>query len=166
MKKYLLILLLVSITGCAQKQAENTIRLIPKDYIGPVLVIFNQQEGEAKEYEGDKRVYKIPENGVLKTQFEPNYGVQKHEYYYVDNNGKRTEIPFVNVYDKDALKSIKNKDGIYAYWEQALGEGLNVSADSEKSKVEPARTFYIGNLKDIDKEYREQLNFTFKHHKN
>jgi hypothetical protein len=160
------LLLLLTITSCAQ-EAEDTIRLIPEGYQGTVLIIFNQEDGTPKEYEGGKRVYKIPENGILKTQFKPNYGVQKHEFFYVNNKGERTEIPFV-VTQNEKEFSEKSNDKIYAYLEQTLGK---VEKYDPKTKellytIQPARTFYVGNLIDIDKDYQEQLNFTFKHHKN
>ena len=73
------LLLLLTITGCAQ-EAEDTIRLMPEGYQGPVLIIFNQKYGTPKEYEGDKRLYRIPENGILITQYGPNYGMQKQQF--------------------------------------------------------------------------------------
>ena len=165
MKVYLVIMLLaLSFTSCAQKKAEDTIRLIPEGYIGPVLVIFNQKNGEPKEYEGDKRVYRIPKNGVLRTQFEPNYGVQHHQYFYIDRNGSRSEIRFVAVQDKDSLANIVDKSKIYAYREQAIGEGLQVISEEDKQVLPPARSFYIGHLTNTENTAREQMNFTLKYH--
>lgn len=159
------LILLVSVMSCGQK-TEDTVRLIPKGYKGSVLVIFNQENGEPKEYENGKRVYRIPENGVLKTQFEPNYGVQNHQFFYVNKEGNRTEIPFVLVQNKEVLSEIKDdKKIVYAYFENTIGEGFGINDNNEEYSIPPARTFYIGNLKDVDKDYREQLNFTFKHHK-
>ncbi|QMU65411.1 MAG: hypothetical protein GKR88_14710 [Flavobacteriaceae bacterium] len=62
--------------SCTYRKAEDIIRLIPEGYIGPVLVVFDQKNGEPKEYEDGKRVYRIPKSGVLKTQFGSNYGFQ------------------------------------------------------------------------------------------
>lgn len=158
------ILLLLTITGCTQ-EAEDTIRLIPEGYTGSVLIIFKQEDGKPREYEDGKRVYKIPDNGVLKTQFEPNYGVQTHQFFYVDKEGNRTEIPFVLVQNKAVLKEVKDKEKVYAYFENTIGEGFGVDSNNVEYSIPPARTFYIGNLKDIDKKHKELLNFTFKHHK-
>ena len=93
-KKLKYFVILICVCSCAQQKAEDTVRLIPEGYIGSVLVIFNQENGEPKEYEEGKRIYRIPENGVLKTQFEPNYGMQNHQFFYVDKKRSRTEIPF------------------------------------------------------------------------
>ena len=161
-------ILLICINSCAQQKAEDTIRLIPEGYMGSVLIIFNQADGQPKEYEDDKRIYRIPDNGILKTQFKPNYGVQNHQFFYVDKGGDRTEIPFVAVQDEQALSQVRGNEKTYAYWEQALGKGEKYDPKTKEllSVKQPARAFYIGKLKDIDKDYREQLDFIFKNHKN
>ena len=157
------ILFLLTINSCAQ-QGEDSIRLIPEGYQGVVLIIFNQEDGEPKEYQDGKRIYRIPENGILKSQFEPNYGIQKHQYFYVNSEGEKTEIPFVLVNNKEVIKEI-TPNNIYAYFEKAMGKSFGIDAQGKEYIIEPARTFYVGSLKDIDKEHRELLGFTFKHHK-
>mgnify|MGYP003641065344 CR=1 FL=1 len=159
-------ILFLAIFSCAQK-AEDTIRLIPEGYEGTVLIIFNQEDGMPKEYEDDKRIYRIPESGVLRTQFEPNYGIQNHLFFYVDGNGERTEIPFVMT-QNDGTIDKNESDKTYAYLEQTIGKVEKYDPDTKELlyTIEPARTFYIGKLADVDKDYQEQLNFTFKHHKN
>ncbi|NAS12670.1 DUF6843 domain-containing protein [Poritiphilus flavus] len=160
------LLFLLTLASCAQ-EAEDTIRLIPEGYQGAVLIIFNQEDGTPKEYEESKRVYRIPTDGVLRTKFKPNFGTQKHQFFYVDDEGKRTEIPFVMVQGKENLSGINKGDGkVYAYLERASGESIKIDADGNEYSISPTRTFYLGDLKDIDKDYREQLDFTFKHHKN
>ncbi len=164
--KYFVLLICVY-NSCAQQTAEDTVRLIPEGYVGPVLIIFNQKDGEPKDYEGGKRIYRIPESGVLKTQFGPNYGVQNHQFFYVDKNGDRTEIPFVVVQEPDSLAKILDKTKIFAFAEDALGVVKNFDPKTKEllSVQQPARSFYIGNLLDIEKAYREKEKFTFKHHK-
>lgn len=157
------LLILMSITSCAQ-EAEDTIRLIPEGYEGAVLIIFNQKDGESKEYDDDKRVYRIPKNGILRTQFKPNYGVRNHQFFYVNSNNERIEISFVMVQGKKELS--KNNEKVYAYWEKAIGESFGINTENKEYTVPPAITFYIGNLADIDKDYQEQLNFIFRNHKN
>ncbi len=165
-KKITYLILFITLVSCAQK-AEDTIRLIPEGYEGAVIIIFNQEDGAPKEYEGDKRVYRIPESGVLRTQFEPNYGIQNHQFFYVDNNGERTEIPFVMT-QNDGKIDKKGSDKTNAYLEQTIGKVEKYDPDTKEllHVIEPARTFYIGKLENVDKDYQEQLNFTFKHHKN
>lgn len=158
------LILLITVTSCGQ-EAEDTIRLIPDGYKGTVLIIFNQEDGEPKEYEDGKRLYRIPENGVLKTQFKPNYGTQKHQFFYVDNNNNRTEIPFIAISSKEDFNKFKDSLKVYAYLEKALGK---IEKYDPKTKellytIQPARTFFVSNLKDPDKDFGEQLGFITKH---
>lgn len=161
------LLFLLTVTSCAQ-QAENTIRLIPQGYEGPVLIIFNQKDGTPTEYEGDKRVYRIPKNGVLRSQFEPNFGVQNHQFFYVNSKDERTEIPFIAVRSKEDFNELKDSTKVYAYSEKALGKIEKYDPDTKELLyiIQPARTFFVGSVKDVDKNYRRQLNFTMKYRQN
>lgn len=81
MKTGLILILSLVLFGC--DSGEQEIIIIPKDYTGYILIIFNQANGSPPEYESKKRIYKIPKNGVLKTQFTGNYGsVGFTEFYY------------------------------------------------------------------------------------
>ena len=67
--------------------------LLPEDFRGVVYVVFDQENGQEKEYEGFHRVYRIPESGILFTQFSPNeevYSIQ--EFFFEGINGKRTKL--------------------------------------------------------------------------
>jgi hypothetical protein len=81
----------MALVGCADR-AEPESFLIDKGYRGKINVIFNQTEGRAKKYESGRRVYEIPSNGVLITQFKDNSGVMDQQYFYVDSDGKREAL--------------------------------------------------------------------------
>ncbi|MEJ8756690.1 hypothetical protein WG947_06775 [Pontibacter sp. H259] len=74
---------------------SDDIFLIPEGYRGQVVIIYGQEEGQPKEYEGRWRVYKIPESGKLKTQFEikgNSINLSGSKYFYVDKQGNRKEL--------------------------------------------------------------------------
>lgn len=72
---------------------EKTLVLLPKDYRGEVYILFDETNGASKVYEDKRRIYKIPNNGVLFTQFKAEYGRVDDLYFFVDSmTGKRTEI--------------------------------------------------------------------------
>jgi hypothetical protein len=73
-------------------RAQHEVHLIPSGYRGPVIVIFNDSAGAAKEYENRARLYRIPPSGILRTQFGPNDGWRRADYYYLDVHGYRTRI--------------------------------------------------------------------------
>ncbi len=72
--------------------------LIPKHYKGEVRIIFNQNCGEKIEYEDKNRIYHIPNDGILLTQFEDEQGFINQKFYIVEN-GIRKEVPQLMVQD-------------------------------------------------------------------
>src|SRR5215204_441344 len=53
--------------------------LLPNNFRGVVYVIYDKQIGQPKEYEGLRRVYKIPETGVLFTKFPQTQGIHNRK---------------------------------------------------------------------------------------
>lgn len=91
-------------SACITNPREGELYNLPEGFTGIVIIIYDQEDGAEKEYydpdtqDGIKmRVYNIPESGVLKTKFAPNYG----------------EIPttavrvFYNFFDKSKRKEVK-----------------------------------------------------------
>jgi len=69
--------------------------ILPKGYRGLVLVIYNQQSGKPAKYIDGKRVFEIPGDGILKTQFSPNRDWHRPDTYFYVENGKMIEIPYI-----------------------------------------------------------------------
>ncbi len=86
-----IIILLQLLSSCSQK-AEPETYLIPASYAGKVNILLNEKNGVAKKYEGGRRVYEIPADGILVSQFKVNDGFIDREYYSVDAKGKRTRL--------------------------------------------------------------------------
>jgi hypothetical protein len=98
----LMLILLISdgIFGCKHPEAESY--YIPEGFKGRVNIIFNQPKGMPPRYENGRRVYQVPTNGILLTQFKDEYGIVDHQYYYVDGKGNRKPLPiFSYEYNKD-----------------------------------------------------------------
>lgn len=69
---------------------ESQVYLIPQGYTGPVLIVYDQVDGQPPKYENKSRVYEIPINGVLLTQFSWPERVGG-EFWYINEQGQRTE---------------------------------------------------------------------------
>jgi hypothetical protein len=92
MKHRMWILFLILFVGC--NSGENEVYILPKDYVGVVYIIFSQKSGMQPKFEARKRIYEIPPNGILKTQFGFNEGWHEMpEYYYADGD-KRIPISY------------------------------------------------------------------------
>jgi hypothetical protein len=74
-------------------KAEPEVFLIPQNFRGEIHIFLEESCGQKPTYKNGKRVYEIPESGVLITNLTDNYGVQDQEFYLVDENGKQKELP-------------------------------------------------------------------------
>ena len=96
-----LIVFLFSLIQGQSRKPPSEIFLIPENYRGKVLVIFEKACGTKKEFEKGKRVYRIPENGIMLTRFkyksaDPNYREPQY-FFLVDKQGNRKPIQEMNV---------------------------------------------------------------------
>lgn len=71
----------------------------PNEYRGEVAIIFNENCGESSAFINDRRIYDIPKDGILITQFTKESGILDHEYYLIDSTGNKTSIPFLDSRD-------------------------------------------------------------------
>ena len=69
-------------------KAKPEIYLIPDNYSGEILVFFDQPNGMPSKIEDKKRIYQIPENGILFTQFKWNPGSHNRKFFMVRNHTK------------------------------------------------------------------------------
>jgi hypothetical protein len=72
---------MVVITSSCQQPVQQVF-VLPPSYVGPVVIVFDDHMGTATEFQGKKRVYRIPETGVLVTQFSTVRGIVDNEYIY------------------------------------------------------------------------------------
>jgi len=100
--------------ACSPKPEPETY-LIREGYKGRVNIIFNQRDGVPPKYEKARRIYEVPGNGILLTQFKDEYGLVDHRYFYVDSNGKRTSLEILteNMFESNDSKVNQNSIGIF-----------------------------------------------------
>lgn len=124
---------------------EEEIIVIPENYTGYVLIIFNQKDGIPIKYEGEKRVYEIPQNGVLKTQFTGNEGWREFpEYYYerITPDNKLASFVEIKKVPIDTIVGFMGANGT-----------VKKSAESEE-RIEFVK-FYIGTKSQIEQAQQE-----------
>jgi hypothetical protein len=168
-----LIALMQMLSSCGQK-AEPETYLIPSNYVGRVQIIFNQngipvkykneynrdtiytpQMGVPIKYEDVRRVYEIPSDGILLTQFTPNPGFTDTKYFSVDSNGKRTPLEIYKLdHSKrdtaDYIVSDKSKKGIF-------GDGTTGSYGNMNIPFQDFTVCSYNQLDSFDK--KEYLNY-------
>lgn len=124
--------------------------LIPAGFHGKVRVIFDKPCGLTELMEGKKRIYTIPNSGILITQFKSEFGIINQEYYYVDANGNRTLIPKMMLQDfneatttePNANEPSRDEIGIFEW-----GTTFNV----QREGMEPYEgyEFYVGTYTEV-----------------
>lgn len=104
--KFTTVLIAFYFTSCINS-AEPEMHLLPKNFQGYVIIVFDDQNGQDEKYEDGFRVYEIPSNGVLKTKFKSQHGWianDKLKYYY-DSNGLRENVSYIE-FEKDTKDSM------------------------------------------------------------
>lgn len=94
------------------KDEEKEVFYIPQDYTGAVAIVFDQKNGVPKEYKEDTRIYRIPESGVLYTQFPiVGNGLLHQKFYYIKSSEETVELSSLFL----PLLSSSKYDSTHAY---------------------------------------------------
>lgn len=93
----LLFLLLVISYQLGKMESETF--LIPQDFRGKFVIYFEEPCGTDIEYENGRRIYRIPDDGVLITKFKREAGYIDDEFYLVDNQGGKVLLPELDARD-------------------------------------------------------------------
>lgn len=139
-KSFILIVTTIFLSNC--NKADESIFVIPSGYSGYIVIFFNQQEGREKEYVENHRLYRIPNNGILKTQFSANNGWSQLPNFYKDTIDTNSLIPF-------AL-TLENLDQ-----EEIVAYGGSVGSFMNKNKKINFVEYYVGNKRNITQLLRE-----------
>lgn len=100
--------------------------LIPKNFRGTVYVFYDQINGVEKEYEGSRRIYRIPKDGILLTKFHLKGGIidlSASRFYLVDERDNRKELKHCSVYDGNKSKDSTTLQAIYGVCGQNVRYG-------------------------------------------
>jgi hypothetical protein len=73
--------------------ADREVLLIPRGYTGDIYIVYRIKSGQPPLREDGARLYRIPSNGILLTQEEPNTGINAvSRFYYEDQSGAREPL--------------------------------------------------------------------------
>ena len=148
-------------------RAMNTVGpetfLIPENYRGRVNIIYKEDCGIKLEKPKEGLVYKIPNDGILILDQEQKYGFIDHEYYLVSQNGKRTELPKMDVRDfNEEWTSEKNPNepprdqlGVF-HWGRTGSMGKMIDENGEISNKDDLYTFsefYVSTYSDLTERF-------------
>jgi hypothetical protein len=129
--------------GC-RVSSEPELFLIPENYEGVVVILFNQPNGQMR-FIDNRRLYDIPPNGILATKFpKTTHGKLDQKYYYKNVNGdKKSEIQVYSFGPSDERKNYV-MNGLYGNFTNNLD-----SNNTHNYPIDYAM-FTIGKTKDKD----------------
>lgn len=90
----------ILLCGSLTQSVKSEIYLIPEGFEGRVNVIFRKKTKITARYENAKRVYKIPSDGILVSDYEFQEGMINREFFLIDAQGHRSQLL---VFDDNAL---------------------------------------------------------------
>ena len=128
------------LTNCNSK-GEQKIIIISRNFKGYVIIIHNQKDGKATKYKGDKRIYEIPQNGILKTQFKTNDGWREFAEYYYDKISPENKLPSFTEIKKVPIDTVVG----------FMGANGTVKKDSKNEDRIEFSKYYIGTKSEIEK---------------
>lgn len=151
MNSLILMFSIIQILVSCKNQPEPETYLIPQGFTGKVNIIFNQPTGKPAKYENGRRVYEVPSNGVLLTQFKDEEGIVNHEYYYVDSTGERTRLSIFSDDEKEKATDVGVfRDGT-----------VGIYGNSDDPKSLSYQEFYIANGNNLDMYFTHQYQKDF-----
>ena len=134
--------------------------LIPDGYVGDVIIVYSQTDGIIPEKEGKAYIFRIPEDGILKVRIPYEKGSHKFDFFFVDDNGTRTELEYV--YPRGWVRNpgdntTKSQDSITENEKNNQIFAMNNTNTNFriKEKVIYVNSFIIGKPKDSNIAYNE-----------
>lgn len=80
---------------CLNSSGNQEIYILPKEYSGAVYIFYNRKNGLPVQYENGERVFKIPKDGILKTQGLIDTRWKPLPKYFYKKGKEKFEIPYL-----------------------------------------------------------------------
>jgi len=144
------ILLTFGMIGC-NFAGEQEVIIVPRDFKGYIIVFLNERNGTPPKYSGTKRVYDVPQNGVLKTQFKYNDGWRELPEYYYDKIAPENKLKSYAVIENVPIDTVVG----------FMGAGGTIKKSEHSDDRLEFSLFFIGTKSEIEeaKEKVEKLDF-------
>ena len=132
--------------------------LIPTSFEGKIRIVYGEECGINPPIVNGRRELQIPNNGLLIIQPEFEAGIIDHEYYFVDQNGNKTDI----IQYKNHTDGTKNISDVQLGGSGSMTEAITDGSSSSESPLAIHYTdLYIYNsnsreLSDIEYTFQER----------
>jgi hypothetical protein len=75
--------------------------LIPHTFSGRVTIVYGEECGIKPDYEDNRLLLEIPENGILIIKHKLKDGILDYCYYFVDEKGNREKLEYIDDLNKN-----------------------------------------------------------------
>ncbi len=135
----LVILVSFSLASCGYI-GETEIIIVPRNFKGYAIVVYDQKDSMPVKYDGNKRIYEIPQTGILRTQFNIDTGWREFPEYYYERIATENKVPtFANINSVPIDKTVGLMGAIGTVKKDAYSEDRIVFS-----------VFYIGTKSEIE----------------
>lgn len=152
---FIAIINFLSSISCAKKSEPETY-LIPEGFTGKVNIIFNQKDGNSVKYQEGRRIYEIPGDGILLTQFTTNDGFINREYYYKNEDGILKRLKTFND-DTITVSDNRNKNEVGIFLDGISG----VYGNSGEPSSLVYQEFLVASYNNMDSFFTQEYSRTF-----
>jgi len=92
------LLVLLFVINYQLNKMESETYLVPKEFRGNFAVYFEESCGVDAEYEKGRRIYRVPDDGMLITKFEREFGIIDNEFYLIDTEGNKLILKEIKLF--------------------------------------------------------------------
>jgi hypothetical protein len=146
----------LSFFGSYLSRPEPETFLIPTNFEGGFKVVYGEECGIIPPTEKGRRILRIPANGILIVHPEFESGTIDHEYYFIDEDGKRTKIEQYENYSNGT----KNIPGVRLGGSGSMGGAMPDGGSSSESPLAIHYTDFQVYQDTIDRyDFKEERKF-------
>ena len=155
MKLFLLIFLCFNLALSFKAKCQKTqdAYLLPNDYKGKVVVVYNRPFGDKVKISNDTTYYIVPLDGISIVTSQSKSKLDESLFYQIDFLGKRKMLNILTyqlIMSSPDSTSLKNQVGIFIF-------GTIGSCNPKEPESFCYSDFYVGSLNDMPKYYTTDI---------
>jgi hypothetical protein len=127
--------------------------LLPNNYRGKIVVVYNRPFGDITEESNDTIYYKVPLDGISVVTGQLHHKLEAGIFYQVDSAGKKNKL---DILSNEIIKSssdsarLRDKVGVFVF-------GTIGSCNPKETESFCYSDFYIGSLNEMPKYYTPDI---------
>jgi hypothetical protein len=133
-------------------RSEQEAFILPAGYIGPVIILYEQQNGARPLQENGRQLIEVPASGLVKLADKHTRRNRSPVYYYRLRDGSLEEIPYLDAWghDRRSFENISDDEKDRATFAMNDGGVGHAEIDGRRTSY---RSFIVGTPKDRNKHH-------------